>query len=465
MGWSDNAFDRDVILDECERMIEGNSSDTGDKDEELKLGRHYLVFICQTWTSKGHVLRFTVARYCMDTITSKWLRVKIRQIIATLTMFGFWCNSLAFDGATENRSAMSQLLHLSLKEVLPELYLDEDSNDTTLISATNTSTSTSSTSSFPLPNAARLEPPLKKYRKDELNWNMKVALSHPCIPSLKVVASGDMPHCLKKTRNAIESSGKPNTPRHLLLDGLPINLKMAKDAWLLTPDAKSESSIRIYRKLSRQIFEPNAKSRMRVPDAARAQGGSIANCMAKYGNKNPRASPSTYKSYIEHCHKTDKWVDVMNSNTEKGCSVIDSPNHPHVYDLLDYCAYHERWKRQVGPNKEFYLTEQTNQDINWTSMSIAILARTQLPPGHTIVQRRSGSDAAEQTFCQNRQKNAQASAHATNQIMATNQSTVMMNLMGSTKANFGKQEFFDGSELQDGKIKRVKIDRKWWQHE
>ena len=47
------------------------------------------------------------------------------------------------------------------------------------------------------------------------------------------------------------------------------------------------------------------------------------------------------------------------------------------------------------------------QDVCWSSLGLVSLAMTYLPkfPGHAIVQRKSGSDKAEEAFCYKRGMN------------------------------------------------------------
>ena len=262
-----------------------------------------------------------------------------------------------------------------------------------------------------------LEPPKKRYKRDELPWDMMVAYPHPTKEDLTIVAAADMPHAVKKQVNAVENSGKPNSQRDLHLDGLPIQLRMGRDVWALTPDYNHEGGIRLYRKLNIDVFDKTAKTRMRFGLAARALGGTMKKCIIEYRDKNSKlASPGTYDSYIELCTQTDKFVDVMNGNREKGCSNIISPNHEHVFDLLDYVKFLTRWKSQADAlnNPNLYFAPSTHQDSCWTALSIVILARRQLPKGYDIVQCRGGTDYLEKTFCISRGKNANATAQGTN---------------------------------------------------
>lgn len=107
----------------------------------------------------------------------------------------------------------------------------------------------------------------------------------------------------------------------------------------------------LYPNLSLKIFERNAKSRMRVCDAVRVHSNSMVRCIEAYKHKCTDFAPEQYGSLIEYLKKTNDWVDVMNNTWEKNCELINSPDHRHVYDLLDYVKYHHRWKQQAGKQK------------------------------------------------------------------------------------------------------------------
>ena len=178
---------------------------------------------------------------------------------------------------------------------------------------------------------------------------------------------------------------------------------------------------------SMKIFEKNAKSQMRVCDAVRAQSNSMVKCIKAYRHLNTKCPPDTYDSLIEHCEKTNYWVDVMNNDWKTGCELIDSVDHRHVYDLCDYVQYHHQWYTQAGKNDLHYFPKSTYEDIVWTSFGVIILARTQFQC-HAIVQQHHGSDDLEKTFCMLRNKNAKANAFGTNQMLSRSQCEISFSL-------------------------------------
>ena len=68
-----------------------------------------------------------------------------------------------------------------------------------------------------------------------------------------------------------------------------------------------------------------------------------------------KAGPRTYASYLEVFQKTDRFVDILNGNYDKGCSSIDSPNHPLLFELLDYVKWLHQLKRQSRNANNNYL--------------------------------------------------------------------------------------------------------------
>ena len=156
---------------------------------------------------------------------------------------------------------------------------------------------------------------------------------------------------------------------------------------------------------------------------------------------------------------TDRLVDILNGNYDKGCSSIDSPNHPLLFELLDYVKWLHQWKRQSrnANNNYLFFAESTYQDTVWCALSLVYSAMKQLPDGHNIVQRRLGSDFVEQNFAQSRSKNAHATAQGTDGQMANIGGQVIQNLAQSRKANTDKQRVWKLAEVDEVKVKRRKI--------
>ena len=215
VGYAHDAFDVDAICEEFKRKYKvaaDNEEQEADEDDNayqvnkkikssdsnVKLGKHYMVFMAQHVTSKGRAMSFMVARYCLASLTGRWVRVNKRQITSALAYTGFVVIHNSFDGATENRAAMNQDLSLSLKQLLPDLT--------------------------------------SKYEDDDLPWDMMIAYPHPTLDNEIISSAADMGHAVKKQANAVELSGKEKHKRDLHLNGLPVQLRMAYDVYKESSD-------------------------------------------------------------------------------------------------------------------------------------------------------------------------------------------------------------------------------------
>ena len=447
------------------------------KDKPLALGKHYYAFVVQSVTSKGAPVRFIAARYCVANMSHRWLRLKLEYIEAALAFYGFVVCAESFDGASENRSYMNNRLTLTFRDLCKELYQPSELEDNwdALQRHANIALGEEEEEQQQEEEQQEEEPQQEnadtdsateemteeflptKYTNDQLPWDMGVAFEHPSVEGAIIVAAADMGHTVKKQRNAMKSSGNEDKARDLHLMGRPINLRMAHDVWLLTPDGDphNQSDIMLYPKLSRAVFQPTSKTAMRTSDAARAQGTSMRSMLQRFGSLNPKAGTSTYVPFMLHCTMTDKWIDVLNATRTKGCELIDSPSHRHIFDLLDYAKYMTEWKDSVDDPNLFF-PYSTYQDAIWTSFGPVVLARYYLPrhPGHTINQMHLGSDPCESTFNLSRNANPNASKRDTDNIMAAQHGGIIQQLAASRKGNVGKKTTYIANELFIGKIKR-----------
>jgi len=306
------------------------------KKENLALGKHYYVFVVQCLTQNGPPVRFIAARYCVANLSHRWLRSKLEYIESSLAVYGFIVCSESFDGASENRSCMTHRTTLTFEDICGNA-LKITTSDTAAATTIDATTSTgvgistgvgmeddqnSSSDTDDVSTGEDTDESTKRrYTENDLPWTMKVAYVHPSMEGVIIVPTGDMPHSLKKMRNAMDLSGKDKSARNLHLNGLPISLKMAHDVYMKTPDANpnSTSTLMLYPKLNMNVFQPTSKTAMRTNDAARAQGKSMMDMLMRYGHLNENAGPTTYDSYIYHCRQTDKWVDALNATWKKGC--------------------------------------------------------------------------------------------------------------------------------------------------
>jgi hypothetical protein len=88
---------------------------------------------------------------------------------------------------------------------------------------------------------------------------------------------------------------------------------------------------------------------------------------------------------------------------------------------------------------------------------MVIMARKQLPKGHTLVQHWGGTDHLERSFNESRSKNANATAQGTDGQMANIQGAALQSMAGSRGANVGKQKSFRVAEIEGQKVKKRKM--------
>ena len=389
--------------EEEEEVEEGKQDDVDSnkkkENDTLAHGKHYYVFVVQSITRNGPPIRFIAARYCVANLSHRWLRAKLEYIEPTLAFYGFTVCSESFDGASENRSCMAHrttltfedLCRIQLKKIVSdelENVNDIANNDNKIDGDSSNSSSSSSSSSISInsdmdestesiSNNSEDENKKCRYTEHQLPWTMPIAFYHPSIEGIIIVAAGDMPHGLKKMRNAMHLSGKEDKVRDLHNFGLPINLKMALDTWRETPDSdpNQTSALMLYPKITLSVLCPTSKSAMRTSDAARAMGNQMMEMLIDNGHKNKKAGPRTFDAFILHCYNTDHWVNVMNASPLKGCETIKSDDHRHIYDLCDYIRYLTEWKNAVMDKNEFFPLS-TYQDVCYTSLGVVVLALT-----------------------------------------------------------------------------------------
>ena len=110
VGIADDALDDDILVREL-KDLEKNAKDDEDADVKLpEMAQHFLVFIATTWVPEGKI-QFLVARWGLKTITGAWLAINIEMVITSLAHYGFIVDTVAGDGASENR--LSNKTHLS----------------------------------------------------------------------------------------------------------------------------------------------------------------------------------------------------------------------------------------------------------------------------------------------------------------------------------------------------------------
>ena len=221
-------------------MEEGKQDDVDSnkkkENDKLAHGKHYYVFVVQSITRNGPPIRFIAARYCVANLSHRWLRAKLEYIEPTLAFYGFTVCSESFDGASENRSCMAHRTTLTFEDLcgiqLKKIVSDElenvndIANNDNKIDGDSSNSSSSSSSSISInsdmdestesiSNNSEDENKKCHYTEHQLPWTMPIAFYHPSIEGIIIVAAGDMPHGLKKMRNAMHLSGKEDKVRDL----------------------------------------------------------------------------------------------------------------------------------------------------------------------------------------------------------------------------------------------------------
>ena len=130
---------------------------------------------------------------------------------------------------------MNQDLSLSLRDSLSELLSpDPDKNDEEDLPCDADTAGSPPSPATPVLRAPSPSPLLtepKKYEEEDLPWDMNITYPHPTLDDENISSAADMPHGVKKQVNAIENSGKKSSDRDLHLNGLPVQLRMAYDAY------------------------------------------------------------------------------------------------------------------------------------------------------------------------------------------------------------------------------------------
>ena len=178
---------------------------------------------------------------------------------------------------------------------------------------------------------------------------------NPADPKRMVYMFPDMPHAIKKQVNVVELSGKAKPKQNLHLNGIPIQLRMGEDAYNASIGFTSKGAITLHPRLSVDVYQKTSKSRIRFGLGACALGNLMSRCIKVNHEKVEKAGPTTFDSYLLLCKYTDRFVDVMNGKHEKACSKIDSPNHPHLFELLDYVKFLCKWRNQSQAQGDKYL--------------------------------------------------------------------------------------------------------------
>jgi hypothetical protein len=420
VGYEQDAFELDIILQEIKRLQPPNEQDTDAEllggDEEPKLAQHYLVFIFSTWEKSGHHKQFVVARYAVKTITSRFLKREIRKIIQALFLYKFIVTAISGDGASENRSTFHDLCTHTIADVMPTL-------------------------------------------KEEPNvpTSMKIAFRHPCRKDLLIFVQGDMPHIVKKFVNALERSSDYQSTTWLQFRGQYLSLGDLQDVWLACRKA-TENTVRTEH-LSKDHFPPkNANTRMRVHLAAQITSQTMIELIDNYA---PDPEKFEGGAMTEVLNALDRFIDIINAKMEnrgkhKGCHIINAPHHPHLKELIEIAKIFGEWKNENTGSSHF-IPQSTYEDICWAVFGIVGMAKTYLfvDEKRKMNQAISGSDPCEHHFGNINDQNANANAGEMRSYSAKSTASRGHTLQHHNKTNSsGKQQGYVTAEVTTAMSRR-----------
>jgi hypothetical protein len=392
VGIAHDAFDVKAIkmelqelkaLDRSEEELseDGDSSDSADKQTpKFNLTRQFQVFMATTWSphdTSGHsyIQEFVVARYGLKTVSSEFLIPTILDLVNILWMYGFITIDIVGDGASENRTTFKYFANISSKELLSKYFTADQLKG------------------LPL----------------EFNIAFKHPVQELSDAGMIIVIGGEMPHWVKKFRNALDNKKKKLTFR-----GQTFCLGDLKEMWEAIGDADVSDSckVRLF-KFTMEHFTLNSFNKMRVFLAVQIPSLTMIE-MIEYACDAPESEYciGDYSSVIDIFRRVNRLVDIMNGKNSHGGKILDveqinSPTHRHLEELLSILRLFEEWKRESGKAKKKFITKETYEDLCWMVFGTVTLACTYLKSdgSNKMDQGRSGTDPLEHFFCKVRRKN------------------------------------------------------------
>ncbi|KAL7527937.1 hypothetical protein ACHAXR_003152, partial [Thalassiosira sp. AJA248-18] len=366
VGVADDAFDTNVIANELKELEKNSEVEDESKMKLPGIAKHFLVFIATTWTPKGKI-QFLVARYGLPTITSSFLVRELNVAINTLGLYGFIVDTIAGDGASENRRTWKSLATISARDILGKHWTEEELKD--------------------------------------LPLDFKIGFPHPhpmYSDKVTIIIGGEMPHWVKKFRNAFQ-----NESRDLHFRGKQMKLGMLYEIWKASGDADlmGGAAVRLY-KFTHDHFNLNSYSKMRVFLAVQVSSQTMIQMIKDHCDcVENLADIEEFAPIIELFDKVDRLVDIMNgSNQKKGkvrnVQLINHPKHGHISELFDILRVFEEWKNEVGGDTKKFITNYTYEDLVWMVFGVAATACLYLKEDgiDAMHQGRSGSDVCEHFF-------------------------------------------------------------------
>jgi hypothetical protein len=309
------------------------------------------------------------------------------------------------------------------------------------------------------------------FTEDELRglpMDFVVGYKHPSegCGNITILFGGDMPHWVKKFRNAFD-----NKSRELTYNGQVMKLSMLKKVWEASESA--DSNLRKTR-FSYDYFELDSYKKMRVFLATGFASNSMIEMIKDFCDAG-HDEIENYSSFIELLSSVDRLVDICNaydpdkpthSKSRRDAYPIDKPRHEHVLELLKTLQLFEKWKVQCGGYKKTFLTWQTHEDLRWLIFGITGYAVLNLKEDGSITvdQGRFGSDTMEHLFALIRAGNSNPTNQQANEELSrvsANNAVLEANMFRTKGTNTSSAQVPASSYVADlkTKTKRQKMEK------
>jgi hypothetical protein len=319
------------------RSAAANAAKPADRPD---LAKHYLVFY---FTNADRTVSNVVARYCVTAVKGPWLADKFLDVVEKLAFAGFMVVAASGDGASENRL----FLHLLFQNETAKLFVNDDGRQSTI---------------------------------DELPRS-RCWFPHPCDESYRIYFIADMPHLIKKIRNALLpiqrktiDPKRRKAGRSCKIFGKSVELSMAEAAYDGVGGCEG-SELRSYL-LTAAHFELDAWSKMRFYLAAQVLSSSMIRVIEEYC-AGAGGVKEDYEGYVELCRNVDLLVDICNgtetsrrTGEKKGGKKLmknietDAESAKILVELKKILGFFNAWRLGCKEETETeFITEESWEDL------------------------------------------------------------------------------------------------------
>jgi hypothetical protein len=215
-----------------------------------------------------------------------------------------------------------------------------------------------------------------------------------------ICAIQDIMHCIKKTRNNIESSKVQNKSapgRYLILNDRPI----LWDHWEAWFRFNCQSGFRIHRNLTREHIEMTPASKMRNKLATDVLSKDMLYLMKSY--QQTLEDPGSLASSVALLEQTSILIDIFCDRNRPISDMSDN----RINQIATASKFFLDWEKEVIESvllakSKNYLTKETSEDIQSALMGFVSLCGEHVSGGNTINPGYMNSDIVENLFCQQR---------------------------------------------------------------